>query len=78
MLRRLLHPLLYFPSPVVIETPRSAGLEYRDLHLETEDGERLHGWWLGARTEPLGHMLLCHGNAGNVGDRVLHADLLTA
>lgn len=23
-------------------------------------------------------MLLCHGNAGNVGDRVLHADLLTA
>lgn len=23
-------------------------------------------------------MLLCHGNAGNIGDRVLHAELLTA
>jgi uncharacterized protein len=25
-----------------------------------------------------GHLLLCHGNAGNIGDRVLHAELLTA
>ena len=41
-------------------------------------GERLHGWWIGAETESLGHLLLCHGNAGNVGDRVVHAALLTA
>ena len=46
--------------------------------MKTDDGERLHGWWIGARTESLGHLLLCHGNAGNVGDRVLHAALLTA
>jgi fermentation-respiration switch protein FrsA (DUF1100 family) len=26
----------------------------------------------------LGHLLLCHGNAGNVGDRALHAKLLAA
>jgi fermentation-respiration switch protein FrsA (DUF1100 family) len=78
MLRALLNSLLYFPSRAIIETPGRAGLDYRDLWLETDDGERLHGWWIGARTERLGHLLLCHGNAGNVGDRVLHAALLTA
>jgi uncharacterized protein len=78
ILRPLLHSLLYFPSRALVETPAAAGLDYRDLAPETEDGERLHGWWIGARGEPLGHLLLCHGNAGNVGDRVLHAALLTA
>ena len=49
-----------------------------DLQFETEDGERLHGWWIGTRANRPGHLLLCHGNAGNVGDRILHAALLTA
>jgi fermentation-respiration switch protein FrsA (DUF1100 family) len=78
VIRSLLNSLLYFPSRAIIETPDRAGLDYRDLGLETDDGERLHGWWIGARRDSLGHVLLCHGNAGNVGDRVLHAALLTA
>jgi uncharacterized protein len=78
VIRRLLNSLLYFPSRAIVETPHEAGLEYRDLRLETDEGQRLHGWWIDARTDPLGHLLLCHGNAGNVGDRVLHAALLTA
>jgi uncharacterized protein len=78
LIRPLLHSLLYFPSRAIVETPREAGLEHRELALETEDAERLHGWWIETRAERLGHMLLCHGNAGNVGDRVLHAELLTA
>jgi fermentation-respiration switch protein FrsA (DUF1100 family) len=76
--RRLLNSLLYFPSPVIAETPDRAGMDYRELALDTDDGVRLHGWWIGARAEALGHLLVCHGNAGNVGDRVLHAALLTA
>ena len=78
MRRSLLHSLLYFPSPTILQTPGSAGLEYRDLQFETTDGVRLHGWWVPARTEAVGHLLLCHGNAGNIGDRVLHAELLSA
>ena len=78
VLRRLLYSLLYFPSRAVLGTPRSAGLEYTDLSIETDDGERLVGWWIEARTQPRGHVLLCHGNGGNIGDRVLHADLLSA
>jgi pimeloyl-ACP methyl ester carboxylesterase len=78
MIRALLNSLLYFPSHAIVQTPEEAGLDSRELSLETDDGARLHGWWIGARNESLGHLLLCHGNAGNVGDRVLHAALLTA
>jgi uncharacterized protein len=78
VIRLLLNSLLYFPSRAIMETPERAGLDYRNLRLETDDGERLHGWWIGAPRDSLGHLLLCHGNAGNVGDRVLHAALLTA
>lgn len=78
MVRALLNALLYFPSRAVMRTPAQAGLDYSDLALETDDGERLHGWWIGARSAPVGHVLVFSGNAGNVGDRILHAVLLTA
>jgi uncharacterized protein len=77
--RRLaLNSLLYFPARKLEATPADLGLAYRELHIETEDGERLHGWWMAARAPRLGHVLFCHGNAGNVGDRIAHAALLSA
>ena len=77
-MRPLLNALLYFPSRALSQTPADSGLAYRDLELTSVDGERLHGWWVQRRAPALGHVLLCHGNAGNVGDRVLHAAVLTA
>ena len=69
--------MLFFPERRILATPEQAGLEFEDLAIETGDGERLHGWWVPARGCPArAHVLLCHGNAGNVGDRVLHAALL--
>jgi fermentation-respiration switch protein FrsA (DUF1100 family) len=76
LIRRPLNALLFFPTRAIEQTPAGAGLAFRDLTLETDDGERLHGWWIGAPPPSAGHVLLCHGNAGNVGDRVLHAKLL--
>ncbi|HEV2059174.1 MAG TPA: alpha/beta fold hydrolase [Solirubrobacteraceae bacterium] len=78
MMRPLLNALLYFPSRSIARTPAAAGLSYRDLELTSDDGQRLHGWWIERRAPPIGHVLLCHGNAGNVSDRVLHAEVLTA
>ncbi|HWR86717.1 MAG TPA: alpha/beta hydrolase, partial [Rhodoglobus sp.] len=77
-LRPLLNALLYFPSRTIAATPADAGLTYDDVELTTDDGQRLHGWWIARRAPPRGHVLLCHGNAGNIGDRVLHAWVLTA
>ena len=78
VIRPLLHRLLYFPSRTLLETPGSARLDYRDVTFETDDGEIVHGWWIAGRPASIGHLLLCHGNAGNVGDRIAHAAVLTA
>ena len=74
--RRLLNSLLFFPSREIAQTPGHAGLPFRDLAIETSDGELLHGWWIEAPRPSAGHVLLCHGNGGSVGDRVLHLRLL--
>jgi fermentation-respiration switch protein FrsA (DUF1100 family) len=73
----LLNSLLYFPSRSFALRPSDVGLVARDVEIPTADGERLHAWWFRARGAPLGHVLFCHGNAGNVADRLLHARLLT-
>jgi fermentation-respiration switch protein FrsA (DUF1100 family) len=79
VLAPLLNSLLFFPARKVLATPGQAGLVFEDVAIDTSDGEQLHGWWVPAATgSASGHVLLCHGNAGNVGDRVMHAALLSA
>lgn len=74
----VLERLLFFPVPGLAATPARAELGFDDVFFETEDGLTLHGWWIPTEVEPaLGHVLLFHGNAGNIGHRVLHAELLT-
>ena len=77
-MRALLNALLYHPSRRIEQTPADAGLAYRDVEFETGDGERLHGWWVPRGAPARGHVLLCHGNAGNVGDRIALAGVLAA
>lgn len=76
--RSALGALLYFPSRKILQTPADAGLVFDELDLATEDGESLGGWWIAGQQPSLGHLLFCHGNAGNVGDRVPNAALLAA
>lgn len=68
---RLLRLFLYFPRRDHLWTPGEAGLAHEEVTFPTEDGERLHGWWLPATVKPaLGHVLFFHGNAGNIGNRL--------
>ncbi|MDB5810077.1 MAG: alpha/beta hydrolase fold containing protein [Betaproteobacteria bacterium] len=65
--------LVYFPQ---IErefsiTPRASGLDYEDADFKSEDGVRLHGWWVPARAAR-GAVLLMHGNAGNIANRLAY------
>lgn len=76
--RAVLGALLYFPSRAILQTPAYAGVAFEELELATEDGQRLHAWWIPGQPPALGHLLFCHGNAGNIGDRVLNAALLSA
>ncbi|MDF3128395.1 alpha/beta hydrolase [Kiritimatiellaeota bacterium B1221] len=44
-------------------------LTVEDLEFCAEDGTALHGWWF-PKAEARGALLVCHGNAGNVSDRL--------
>jgi fermentation-respiration switch protein FrsA (DUF1100 family) len=65
---------LYFPTRTLAANPASFGLRADELSLTTEDGVRLHGWWIkgvGGRA-----LLFFHGNAGNAADRLDRARIL--
>lgn len=69
--------LTYFPEKEIAQTPADFGLRYRELRFDAGDGERLFGWWITTEhTPPSAHILLCHGNGGNIGDRLIDAYLL--
>jgi fermentation-respiration switch protein FrsA (DUF1100 family) len=76
----LLRGLLYFPMRPSGATPALAGLEFEDLTIRTEDGVEIHGWWIPSGSQRAGgpavHLLLCHGNAGSIEDRLIHARYL--
>lgn len=60
--------MIFFPYTRLEQTPADWGLEYEDVLLDTEDGLRLHGWYMphfGAKQT----VLFFHGNAGNISHR---------
>jgi len=57
------------PGRELTATPARLGLDYRDVYLETSDGESLHGWWL-THEDPRATVLFFHGNAGNISHRL--------
>ena len=83
---------LYYPSPVITIIPQSLGIASEDVTLTTADGVRLRGWFIPAApfrasikdkklvTGPLAPqnltILFCHGNAGNISNRVDKAAVL--
>lgn len=63
--------LIYFPhiGGVARSTPAQVKLPFEDVRITTTDGETLAAWWVPA--EPLrGTVLLLHGNAGSIADRI--------
>ncbi|WP_165855993.1 alpha/beta hydrolase [Marinobacter sp. JSM 1782161] len=64
--------LFFYPDKTVYITPDQLNLEYRDVYLDTVDGERLHGWWLPAQGEPHGTVYFLHGNAQNMSSHLLN------
>ena len=64
--------LLYLPNlggAINNLTPTDAGLKYDDATLTTDEGLRLHAWYVPAAAER-GVILFCHGNAGNISNRL--------
>ena len=55
--------------PLGFWNPEAHGLPAEDDWFEAEDGARLHGWWIPHPTA-WGTILYCHGNNGNITNRI--------
>ena len=60
---------IYFPDRPLRFTPGDLGMRFEDVRLRTADGVTVAAWWIPA-PDSRGALIFCHGNAGNVGDRV--------
>ncbi|MDO3377609.1 alpha/beta hydrolase [Geoalkalibacter halelectricus] len=71
------HTFLFFPTAQILWTPDQRGLPYEDVWLDTEDGVRVHAWFVPGRADDdLPALLFFHGNAGNISHRVHNLELL--
>lgn len=70
--------LIYFPSDVV-PAPRTVGLpEAESVRVATDDGLELRAWYVPARGETVGAVLVLPGNGGNRAGRAPLAAALSA
>ena len=60
---------VYYPSKGVTSTPSAARLKFEDITVRTADGEAVHGWFVPADVQAP-TVFFCHGNGGNIGDRL--------
>lgn len=67
--------LIFLPSPDLLITPERAGLQAEDIWVKTRDGVQLHGWFF-PNEESEYVIVMSHGNAGNIGNRIDIAKLL--
>jgi fermentation-respiration switch protein FrsA (DUF1100 family) len=58
--------LFYYPDNVVYSVPTKYGLEYEDVFFSSKDGTVLHGWFIPAKSDPVGTVIHFHGNAQNL------------
>lgn len=61
--------LIYIPSRYPEGDWQSPGLKPEDAWFTAADGTRLHGWYAPS-PRPRAVVLFCHGNAGNITDRI--------
>jgi len=73
----LLDRLIFQPSPGVDLTPEALGIEAESVFLETEDGVRIHAFFLPSPGATRA-LLFLHGNAGNASHRLPNAAELAA
>ena len=61
--------MMYHPADQIYQTPNAIQLPYEDVYFESGNGDRIHGWFLPAN-EARATVLISHGNAGNISDRL--------
>ncbi len=68
------HHFIYFPLRELESDPSDLGLPFDEVYFVTQDGVRLHGWFVPGEKDLV--WLWCHGNAGNISHRLENLALL--
>jgi fermentation-respiration switch protein FrsA (DUF1100 family) len=69
--------LFFKPEPLDELDPSVSGLAFEEVTIPTADGQRLHGWWLPARSPAQAPtMLHLHSGTGNMLSNLLQIDWL--
>ncbi|MCP4669274.1 MAG: alpha/beta hydrolase, partial [Deltaproteobacteria bacterium] len=66
---------IFHPERRLAMVPSQWGLDYEEVHFNTPDNMRLHGWFFPLKGDPA-TILFCHGNAGNISHRLENITLL--
>jgi len=74
-LRHFEHRSLYFPTKEIECLPSVINLSYEDVYVDTDDGIKLHAWFIPAKDSKY-TLLFCHGNGGNISHRIEKIDIL--
>jgi hypothetical protein len=61
--------LIFFPSKYPDGYWEPTDVDFEDVHFASTDGTKLHGWHF-PQDDPNYVILFCHGNAGNITNRV--------
>ncbi len=59
----------YYPTRQIYGAPQDHGIDYEDIHFESADGTKLHGWFIKAtypEDQTKGTIIHFHGNAQNM------------
>jgi uncharacterized protein len=66
--------LTFFPLRRIVSTPHEAGLSYDAVSFRTEDDVDISAWFVPA-LKARGTILFCHGNGGNISDRLQYIEI---
>jgi pimeloyl-ACP methyl ester carboxylesterase len=61
--------LMFFPSKEIAVTPAGLGLPWEEVRFPAGDLTQLHGWFI-RHPQSARVVLICHGNGGNISDRL--------
>lgn len=63
--------MVFFPYSKLTATPQDMGIKYEDVEINIGNGETIHGWYLPSSDSSDNNVVLfCHGNAGNISNRL--------
>ncbi|MBU0478441.1 alpha/beta hydrolase [bacterium] len=65
---------IYYSTREISRIPESIGLKFEDIFFETNDHVKLNGWYVPCEGA-ISTLLFCHGNAGNISDRLDSIDI---